>query len=157
MPKTLAVIAPQVGALSETFIRRHMESLLPKKTVVVANTNSKPYAGHWDIECPQLILNQIHQKRTLLQRAYQKVADQFAQEKDRTLLSAKKFMQRHQVDVMLCEYLDLSVRWLPLAQSLGIPFYAHAHGYDVSFRLQDEEWREKYRQLGQAKQRGLLL
>jgi len=150
MSKTLAVIAPQVGALSETFIRRHMENLLPQKTVVVANTNSKPYAGHWDLECPQLILNKLHLKRSLLKRAYQKVADQFAQEKDRTLLATKRFMQRHQVEVIMCEYLDLSVRWLPLAQSLGIPFHAHAHGYDVSVRLQDEEWREKYQQLSQA-------
>jgi len=118
--------------------------------VVVANTNSKPYAGHWDLEYPQLILNKLHLKRSLLKKAYQKVADQFAQEKDRTLLATRKFMKQHQVGVMMCEYLDLSVRWLPLAQSLGIPFYAHAHGYDVSIRLQDEEWREKYRQLSQA-------
>jgi hypothetical protein len=43
---TLAIIAPQIGALSETFIRRHMEDLLPGNTVVVAGTNKGPYAGH---------------------------------------------------------------------------------------------------------------
>jgi len=150
MSKTLAVIAPQIGALSETFIRRHMENLLPQRTVVVANTKDKPYAGHWDVECPQLILNHLHRKRSIVQRAYQKVANQFVQEKDRSLVATKKFMKQHQVGVILCEYLDLSVRWLPIAQSLGIPFYAHAHGYDVSIRLQDEEWREKYQQLSQA-------
>jgi len=150
MSKTLAVIAPQIGALSETFIRRHMEQLSPNKTVVIANTKDKPYAGHWDLECPQLIINQLYRNQNIFQKFYKKLANQFIQEKDRKLALTKKFIQQHQVEVILGEYLDVSLPWLPLAQSLGIPFYAHAHGYDVSVRLQDQYWREIYQELSQA-------
>jgi glycosyltransferase involved in cell wall biosynthesis len=150
MSKKLAVIAPQIGALSETFIRRHMEKLSPQKTVVIASTKDKPYAGHWDIDSPQLILNQLNRNQNLFQRVSRKLADQFAQQTNRKRVAAKKFIQKHQVGAIMGEYLDLSLAWLPLAQSLGIPFYAHAHGYDVSVRLQDQYWQQRYQELNQA-------
>lgn len=53
----LAIIAPQIGARSETFIRRHMEDIVPEKTVVIAETAARPYAGYWDVKCPKLILD----------------------------------------------------------------------------------------------------
>ena len=40
--------------------------------------------------------------------------------------------------------LDLAFPYLEIARQLGIPFYGHAHGYDVSLRLREPEWREKY-------------
>jgi glycosyltransferase involved in cell wall biosynthesis len=40
--------------------------------------------------------------------------------------------------------LDQSLQWLPIAQRLGIRFFGHAHGYDVSRRLREEKWRTEY-------------
>jgi glycosyltransferase involved in cell wall biosynthesis len=150
MSKTLAVITKQVGALSETFIRRHMEKLLPEKTVVIAYTKDKPYAGYWDVNCPQLIINQLDRNQSFFQRSYQKVINQLPQKQDRKLAATKQFIQQHQVGIIMGEYLDISLPWLPLAQSLGIPFYAHAHGYDVSWCLQDKYWQQKYHKYSQA-------
>ena len=42
------------------------------------------------------------------------------------------------------EYLDLCFPWLQVAQESGIQFFGHAHGYDVSHKLQDPKWRKKY-------------
>ena len=50
------------------------------------------------------------------------------------------FLQRHQVQVVMGEYLDGSLPWLMLAQELGIRFFGHAHGYDVSKQLRDPKW-----------------
>jgi colanic acid/amylovoran biosynthesis glycosyltransferase len=45
---------------------------------------------------------------------------------------------------MLGEYLDASLPWLELARELGIQFFAHAHGYDVSMRLREPRYRHEY-------------
>lgn len=150
MSKTLAIIAPNIGTLSETFIRRHMEQLLPKQTVVVAYTKDKPYAGNWDLDCPQLIINQLNRNQNTLQKLYRKASNYLVSEQDRKLVITKQFIRKYQVKVIMGEYLDISLAWLPLAQALGIPFYAHAHGYDVSWSLQDQYWQQRYQELNQA-------
>ena len=43
---TLGVLAPSIGALSETFIGRHMRELLPGGTVIVAETVDSQWTGH---------------------------------------------------------------------------------------------------------------
>jgi glycosyltransferase involved in cell wall biosynthesis len=65
------------------------------------------------------------------------------------LLSAERevvqrFFVANRVTVVLAEYLDFSFRWMPVAQNLGIRWFAHAHGYDVSRCLRDDKWRRKY-------------
>ena len=42
------------------------------------------------------------------------------------------------------EFLSWSHRWAPVARRLAIPFFAHAHGYDVSADLRHPKWREAY-------------
>jgi glycosyltransferase involved in cell wall biosynthesis len=156
MTKSLAIITPQIGAQSETFIRRHIEDLLPGGTVVIAKTNEGPYAGHWDVDCPKLLFNQVH-RLGITERALRKIPQKFrpytaaTQKATKVKQTAtKQFLQEHQVQVILGEFLDLCLPWLPLANELGIPFYTHAHGYDVSERLKSPEWRAKYQQLNQA-------
>ena len=143
----LAVIAPQIGAISETFIRKHMEELLPNQTIVIAGNNDPPYSGHWDISSPKLILNKIR-KRGLHWKTYYKILGLIGDKIE--IRKAKKFLRKHKVKVILSEYLDLSLPWLSIANELGIPFYAHAHGYDISVRLQDPFWRCQYLKLNDA-------
>jgi colanic acid/amylovoran biosynthesis glycosyltransferase len=137
---TLAVIAPHIGALSETFIRRHMEDLLPGNTVVVAATNSPPYAGHWDIKCPQLVLNNFSLPERGLNKIAQKVLPRYLRFSGRV----EHFLRKQNVDVILGEYLHLSAPWFPLAHKLNIPFFVHAHGIDVSTCLRQKKWQTEY-------------
>jgi glycosyltransferase involved in cell wall biosynthesis len=62
----------------------------------------------------------------------------------------KKFLQQHGVSVAMGEWLDCSLPWFEVARSLGIRFFGHAHGYDVSTNLCNPSWRTKYLAYSQA-------
>src|SRR5437773_791614 len=51
----LAIYSPNLGALSETFIKKHIEDILPGNTVVVAGSNDPPRYGHWSVDAPTYI------------------------------------------------------------------------------------------------------
>ena len=53
-------------------------------------------------------------------------------------------MKTHGVKTVLSQYLNFSVEWFPVIAGLGIDFFAHAHGVDVSLCLRDELWRKRY-------------
>ncbi|MBD1805028.1 glycosyltransferase family 4 protein [Microcoleus sp. FACHB-SPT15] len=154
MNKPLAIVAPRIGARSETFIQRHMQDLLPGNTVIVAAVNSSD-ADDWNVDCPILVRNWLHKggyRERMVRAATQMVQSvtqnlgwrpaerpwEFIKE------AAKEFLQKYQVQVIMGEYLDLCFPWLQVAQELGIQFFGHAHGYDVSYSLQDAKWRKKY-------------
>jgi len=143
MNHDLAIFAPQVGVQSETFIERHMRDLFPGRTVVVANTVDGASAGHWSADCPMLVVNRIDRGR-LRQRVVQAVAEKLGLQSRNRLEIAKRFLQKHHVQVVMGEYLDMSLPWLQVAKKMGIRFFAHAHGYDVSRRLRDPKWRSAY-------------
>ncbi len=126
----LAIFAPSIGGLSETFIRRHMEDLLPGETVVITDTIDGPEAGHWTVDCPVLLLDRIHD------------TDHIA--------NLKRFLTEHNVEVIMGEYLNESLPWLEVARDLGIRFFAHAHGYDVSRMLRLPRWRAEYLKYNRA-------
>jgi colanic acid/amylovoran biosynthesis glycosyltransferase len=138
----LAVINHQLGTGSETFIRRHMEDLLPQKTVIIVNTANGHDGGHWDVECPKLILDRI--PMPLPERGFHKFKELTNPQHLRFSEQAKEFIQRYGVQVILGEFFDQCFRWLPLAEELKIPFFAHAHGYDISVRLRQQKWRTRY-------------
>ena len=46
--------------------------------------------------------------------------------------------------MILSEYLNFSLNFIDIAQQLKIPFFAHAHGYDVSSALRDPDIKKKY-------------
>jgi hypothetical protein len=45
MSHPLAVLTYQLGSFSETFLKRHMEELLPRRTVVVTSIDCDVYGG----------------------------------------------------------------------------------------------------------------
>jgi colanic acid/amylovoran biosynthesis glycosyltransferase len=139
----LAVCAPYVGALSETFIRRHMCDLLPRKTAVIADIATPPYGGHWRANGPLLELTRIPApnlgKRILDGLPWKSLPGSTHIE-----ASIEDFLRKHNVRVVLGEYLDLSLKYLPIAKKLGVRFVGHAHGFDVSQSLRDPKWRAQY-------------
>lgn len=143
----LAVINHQLGTGSETFIRRHMEDLLPQKTVIIVNTADGHDGGHWDVECPKLILDRI--SMPLHERGFHKFKELTNPQHLRFSEQAKEFIQRHGVQAILGEFLDQCFRWLPLAEELKIPFFAHAHGYDISVCLRKQKWQTRYLSLNE--------
>jgi glycosyltransferase involved in cell wall biosynthesis len=140
----LAVLLPAVGALSESFLRRHVVDLSPGRVVVVADFE----LPHWRANCPSLILDQ---KSGLLRRVDARLRARLGLPQDRVprrhRVAVRNFLKEHQVRVILAEYLDYSVKWLPLAQEMGIAFFTHGHGIDVSARLRESYWRKRYLEL----------
>jgi colanic acid/amylovoran biosynthesis glycosyltransferase len=140
MNMPLAIAAPQIGALSETFIRRHMEDILPGKTVVVTHNVSGPYAGHWSVDCPVLVCNPSQLGGGLKQVVRASTAK----------FVVKRFLKKHKVQVILGEYLNYSFSFFQIALELGIPYFAHAHGKDISELLRDPYWQREYLHYKQA-------
>jgi len=146
----LAIFAPQIGARSETFIRRHIEDLLAGRTVAVAETDRPPYAGHWKTSGPTLVLDRdvrLQLSHRAVRFALKKLGRKLA---DPEIIAVRKFLKDHNVTVALGEYLHLSLPWFLVCQQLGIRFFAHAHGFDVSVALRDSQWQTDYLQYNEA-------
>jgi colanic acid/amylovoran biosynthesis glycosyltransferase len=124
----VAVFVPVLGAPSETFIRRHVEDLLPGRTLVVARRTAPPDAPRWTVDVPTLLLDPL--------------TDEWGGAREQEAVSA--FLQAHGVSAVLLEFLDIWVPFTSTFQSLGVRCVAHAHGYDVSQRLRDAYWRSAY-------------
>ena len=117
----LAVFVPEMGARSETFIRRHVLDLLPQETLAIGSS-LRDHAGHdWDAAGPLLATDGLVSPR-----------------------AAARWFAFYGVEALLAEYLDCALEWMPIARECGVRFYVHAHGYDVSQSLCDPALRRAY-------------
>lgn len=153
MSRPLAVFAPIVGGRSETFIRRHMQDLLPGGTVVVADSANGPLGGHWALDCPCLFLEEKPPRKWVRQIA-QGVARRIGWERNQNGERVERFLRDNGVRVVIGEYLDWSLPWLRIAHAAGARFFGHALGYDVSMQLRDPRWRADY--LGYNEAEGVI-
>jgi len=138
----LAVLVPTVGSPSETFIRRHIEELLPRKTVVVTDELNRYGAQqYWTIGCPAWELRAYH-RASLVVRAARRFLRSCGGDPRRSAI--KRFLREHGVTTVLGEFLSFSLPFLDLSIELGLRFFGHAHGYDVSATLRDPYWQKEY-------------
>jgi colanic acid/amylovoran biosynthesis glycosyltransferase len=149
----LAIALPGLGVISETFIQRHVNDLMPLNTCIIAETRKKPFCGNWESPHPQLIIDEIPlpSEKTIFQRIISKTRRILGKDDGSPKTKAiGKFLKNQNTEVFLGEYLDFSLYYLPICKSRGIRFFAHAHGYDVSSRLLNPEWVKRYQLLNQA-------
>ncbi len=137
--KKLCVYSPGIGVLSETFVQRHMTILHPGQTVAMTTNMSKPAAGHWIPDIPILNFESTWKKFG------RKVRNRLPTKLPIPLLdNGTAFLKKHKVTSFMGEYMDMSLTYIDLVKSLGIKFYVHAHGHDVSRELRRPEIREAY-------------
>jgi colanic acid/amylovoran biosynthesis glycosyltransferase len=141
MNKPFAVLTRQIGTLSETFIRRHIEDILPGKTVVMTSDVSDSDLANWSVNSPILKVYDLSTRRGGLKQVVRTSIAKFP---------VQNFLKKHKVQVILGEFLDYSCNFCQIASELGIPFFAHAHGKDVSAKLRDPYWQKKYLRYKQA-------
>ena len=141
MTNTLAIFTPKLGERSETFIQRHIEELWPGRTVVVAGSRA---GAQWSTRCPALILDELPAPRfaKVLIRSLREKAGWRGEVPE--VKAVREFLRHHGVQVAMGEYLNASLAWVDVCQEMNIPFFAHAHGYDVSLLLRDPYWCQQY-------------
>ena len=150
----LAIYSPNLGAISETFIKRHMEEIAADQTVVVAGSDEPPHYGHWFVNSPTYILsNRNSVFLNTRKQLWLTILHTFGLISRKNLYSHKdltEFLTQNNVKVILSEYLDYSTTIIDLAKKLGIKLYAHAHGFDVSARLTQKFWEREYLRLNKT-------
>ena len=128
MSVELAILTGQLGTVSETFIRRHIEGIAPGRSIAVANRSSHPLGGRWKASCPTLFLDEVLLPVRLIRRLG------IAPNRFQDLMLAR-FLRNHRPTVALLEYLDEFIDSVPILEKLGIPYVVQAHGIDVSAAL----------------------
>lgn len=139
----LAVLAPLVGAPSETFIRRHMRDLAPGRTAIVVEGSRSEGPGGWPVSGPLLLLDRL--RPGLVGRGLGSVRRRLglpARDPHRRAFTA--FLRQHGVRTILAEYLHFSLPFLEASRLAGCEFWVHAHGWDVSAALRFDHWRSGY-------------
>lgn len=149
MKRPLAIFAPTIGVRSETFIQRHIRDLLPGQTVTLTKYTDEVDGQYWSGDGSAFVLSeyQPHFGTRMLHRVARKAGHPLAEP---TFKAARRFLIEQGVEVIMGEYLDESLTWLSVARDLGIRFFGHAHGYDVSYRLRDMKWRSEYLRYNQS-------
>jgi len=137
--KKIAIYTPGIGVPSETFIRRHIEGLAPGRTVVICDTALALPAGNWSVNCPvHCTTSRLNWGSRLLRN--QLTGGHLLPLIDPLLL----FLKKHQVQVLLGEFLDQSLPLFRLLRGTKIRIYVHAHGQDLARCLRHEELRRGY-------------
>ncbi len=142
---TLVVFTAQLGTVSETFIRRHVEDLLPGRTVAVARVSSPPMGGRWEAPCEVLFLDQKALGWGV--RLARRLGASWDGQRDRIVT---RFLRRTGATVVLGEYLDQFAEFVPLIDRLGIPYVVQGHGIDLSVSLRDPAKAKLYVQTYQS-------
>ena len=131
----LAVFAMQLRSVSETFILRHLSDLAPARTVAVAQMMGLDVPP----PCPAFTID-TWQRRLPVRLA---VRAGFSRQE---LLERAigRFLRRHSVSVVLGEYMDQFVTFVPMLDRMGIPYVVQTHGIDVSASLRVTGMAERY-------------
>ena len=143
---TLAVITSQLGTVSETFVRRHVEDLWPGKTVAVALHASHPFGGRWEAAVPTLFLDEW--KRQPVVRLLVRLGFSLDRLREKRI---ERVFRQHRVESVLVEYLDCCVPFVPLLDRLQIPYVVQGHGIDLSAALRVPATAASYARLASAR------
>lgn len=137
MTPRLAVITTQLGA---SFINRHVEDLLPKNTVAVARYGGHPLGGFWQAPCPVFYLDRWALRLSV--RVAYRLGAPDARLRERAI---ERFLRHHKVTVVLGEFLDQFLDFVPIMERMGMPYVVQGHGIDVSAALRDPEMVRRLR------------
>jgi glycosyltransferase involved in cell wall biosynthesis len=132
----LAVFTPELGA---SFINRHIDDLLPGRTVAVARCTVPTPPNAWQRSCPVFFLDQW--ALSLLVRAARRAGASDNRLRDAAL---KRFLRQHRVTVVLGEFLEQFLDFVPLLDRLGLPYVVQGHGMDLSTGLRKPGMAERY-------------
>jgi colanic acid/amylovoran biosynthesis glycosyltransferase len=147
----LAIATTHLNAPSETFIRDHIRTIAPGETVLICSASVEEAFGCrvlGGIPLRDKAPVQLGERVALALRRRCGFPHVTLNRMNRKRVVA--FLKANQVKVLLVEYLNRAVLLSSAAAEAGVPFFAHAHGYDVSQLGGDFDWRIMYRHLFEA-------
>lgn len=139
----LAIITHDIGARSETFIKRHIESLCPGKTVVLTHRILPPEEATWDVGCPVFLIKKPTDFFSKWVRLIRRKMG-MDEGRDVDVKGIKKFLKKHKVEVLYGHYVNVSWPFIKIANELEIPIFVHALGLDLSIHFRNPLWRKRY-------------
>jgi glycosyltransferase involved in cell wall biosynthesis len=133
-------LAVFTSALGAPFIDPHIKRLLPGRTVVAGTRGSvAALTGMFPIECPVFDVDAWGlglpiriAARAGLPRARLRDA------------AVARFIRKHNVSVVLGEFMDFFIDFVPLIERLRLPYVVQGHGIDVSAALRIPGMAERY-------------
>jgi len=127
----LAIVTPNIGSHSETFIRRHINHIAPGKSVVIT---ANVVDDSW-LSCPYLVIPGSQGPSTYLPEIEATVT---------------KFIRDNMVTHILCEYGCYLTEIVELNHRVfNLPIFVHFFGGDASAMLLDAWMVQYYRWMGQ--------
>ncbi len=133
----LAIFTYDLGA---SFIDRHIKDLLPGRTVALGSYGSIPsLASLWPVSCPVFLLDRW--ALSLPVRLARRAGMREVRLRD---AAVARFLRRHGVTVVLGEYLDQFLDFVPLLDRMGLPYVVQGHGVDVSAALRKPGMAGRY-------------
>jgi glycosyltransferase involved in cell wall biosynthesis len=136
MTGTLAIFANDLGT---SFIDLHLSDLAPGRTVAVGQYGPAELGNQWKTPCPELLLNRWSMGLTVRLTRRAGVSEKSLRE-----WAVARFLRRNRVGVVLGEYLDGFLPYVPLLERMGIPYVVQGHGVDLSAALRREGAAESY-------------
>ena len=143
MNTRLCVFTSQLGA---SFIDRHVRDLCPGHTVAVARYGGHPLGQTLEPPCPVYFLDRW--ALGIPVRLARRAGVSEARLRDATVAS---FLRRQGVTVVLGEFLDQFLDFIPLLARMGLPYVVQGHGIDISAALRHAEMAERYQSYRSAR------
>jgi colanic acid/amylovoran biosynthesis glycosyltransferase len=150
----LAIVAPRLDQLSQTFIYDHVRLLAPGRTVLVSLQSAKAET----FGCP--VLSHLQPDFNdwggplggwpgyVFYRLRRRYGSALAFDNRMRL---REFLEAQKVTAVLAEYGPMGVLAGDVCRQLGIPLHVYFHGYDASVTPRHPTARRRYRRLfGQA-------
>ncbi|MBT51977.1 MAG: glycosyl transferase family 1 [Mameliella sp.] len=146
---TLSIAAPSFSRQSETFIRAHVRTILPDRTVLICEdgrgsetlglpvlSNIDPYPN------PCSALDRLGRAARFQWSVH--VARTLRGENERRL---REFFEQHRVTHCLAQFGPTGCKLTRATRRAGVKLYVHFHGYDATSLPREARWRREYRRL----------
>lgn len=143
----ICVVTGTLGQPSETFVKRHIESLLETGSYVITRKVHEKSTVKVDSH-RLLILEDVAPLVPLggLSMVIKSIFLLFPNRlfSPRHNTAILEFLKRNDIDLVLSEFMDATLPLVSVLEKARIPLVVHGHGSDVSSRLKHWWWRRSY-------------
>ena len=137
MKGTLAIFANDLGA---SFIDKHINEVAPGRTVAVGRYGAIAALNSlWPVTCPALLTDRWALRLPVRLAARAGISGEKLLHR-----AVRRFLRKHRVGVVLGEYLDEFLPFVPLLDAMSIAYVVQGHGVDISARLRDAGMATRY-------------